>query len=156
MKPHQSILCAIALIPISFSIVSASDTMPANASKQTDRQWKQYLGGRKIVHFSRYSSSFGGGGSSSQSELHFCKNGQFAYASQSSVSMSAGDVSGNSNGRDGNVGTWKIIESNQQAVVVEVADNNGQKGQFALGFGNDGKLYSGGKRFFPAPSDACS
>jgi hypothetical protein len=51
----QSIVGLVALLLFPLSIP------PASASQQTNVQWKKYLGGRKIVQFSNYSSSFGGG-----------------------------------------------------------------------------------------------
>jgi hypothetical protein len=162
MKPHHFILWAIALLPISFSLVSAIDSKPAIASKETDGQWKQYLGGRRIVQFSNYSSSYGGGGMSSQFELQFCKNGKFTYASESSVSMSAGDASGNSSGQDKVNGNWTIIESNPQVVLLEfvysdgIKDNDGLKERFILGLGEDGRLYNNaGKKLLTDVSNAC-
>jgi hypothetical protein len=162
MKPHHFILWAIALLPMSFSLVSAIDNTPAIANQQTDGQWKQYLGGRRIVQFSNYSSGYGGGGMSSQFELQFCKNGKFTYTSQSSVSMSAGDASGNSSGQDSVAGTWKIIESNPQVVLFEVTysdgikDSEGLKERYIIGFGADGKLYNNaGKKLLTEANNAC-
>lgn len=156
MQPHHFILSAIAFVPMSFSLVSAIEDVPAIASKETDRQWKKYLGGRKIVHFSNYSSSFGGGGMSRQSELHFCSNGQFAYASESSVSMSAGDMSGNSAGTNRGQGTWKIIESNPQLVLFEMTSSEGEKHRSVFGMGQDGRLYNAaGKKLLTTASNAC-
>ncbi len=153
MKFHHFVLCAFSLIPMSFSVVSA---IPANASTQTDGLWKQYLGGRKIVQFQNYSSGNGGGGLSGKTEIHFCRNGQIIAGSQNSFTVNAGNSSINSSGKNGGTGTWKIIESNQQAVRIQSTDNNnGQTMQFDLAMGNDRKIYNNGNKFFPGPSDVC-
>lgn len=152
-------LLSTAIVQLADPIVSGAISIgiqPATASKQTDRQWQQYLGGRKIVEFSNYSSSFGGGGMSSQKELHICGNGQFAYAAQSSVSMNVSGANGGSSGRNRSTGTWKIIESNQSGVAVEFTSSTGEKEQGVLGFGQDGRLYNGdGKKLLTAPSESC-
>jgi hypothetical protein len=155
MKLHHFVLCVLALIPMSFPVVSAIDSQPANASAQTDGRWKQYLGGRKIVRFQRYSSGNGGGGITGKTEIHFCKNGQFVYADSNSFTVNAGNSNINSSGQNGNTGTWKIIESNEKAVAIEAKDNNGQTGKFILIAGEDRKIYSNGNKFFPGPSDVC-
>jgi hypothetical protein len=145
----QSIVGLVALLfPLSIA--------PAIASQQTDLQWKKYLGGRKIVQFSNYSSSFGGGGMYSQQELHFCSNGRFDYVSESSVTMNAGEVSGSSGGTNRSTGTWKIIESNPQLVLIEFVSSEGEKQRSLLGFGQDGRLYNdAGKRLLTTASNAC-
>ena len=156
MKFHHFALCVLALMPMSFSVVSAIDSQPANASAQTDRNWKQYLGGRKIVHFQRYSSGNGGGGITGKTELHFCKNGQYIFADSNSFTVNAGNSNVNSSGQSSGAGVWKIIESNERAVAMEVKDNNGQTQKFILTAGEDRKIYSNGNKFFTGPSDACS
>ena len=127
----------VQLADLSVSSTISIGIQPATASKQTDRQWQQYLGGRKIVEFANYSSSFGGGGMSSQKELHICGNGQFAYAAQSSVSMDVSGANGGSSGKNRSTGTWKIVESNQSVVAVEFTSSAGEKEQGVLGFGQD-------------------
>lgn len=152
-------LLSTAIVQLAAPIVSGTISIgiqPATASKQTDQQWRQYLGGRKIVEFSSYSSGYGGGGMSSKKELHICSNGEFAYAAQSLVSMDVSGASAGSSGRNRSTGTWKIIESNQSVVAVEFTSSTGEKEQGALGFGQDGRLYNGsGKKLLTAPSDAC-
>jgi hypothetical protein len=155
MKLFHFALYALTLIPMSFSVVSAIDTAPANASTQTDGAWKQYLGGRKIVRFQNYSSGNGGGGISGKTEIHFCKNGQLIVADSNSFTVNAGNSNINSSGQNGGTGTWKITESNERAVAIAVKDNSGQTQQFVLTAGDDRKIYSNGNKLFPGPSDVC-
>lgn len=157
MKLHHFVLCALALIPISSSFVSAIDTTPVNASEQTNRLWEQYFGGRKIVSFSRYTSGNGGGGMSSTSEFHFCKNGNYIYGSQSSIAVHAGNMSANSNSKDDNTGTWKVLGSNSQKVLMELTDSDGtNKRQSVYTMGTDKRLYgSSGKKLLTGPSQTC-
>jgi hypothetical protein len=158
MKLRHFALCALSLLPISFSAISAIDTAPANANTQTNGLWKQYLGGRKIVNYQRYSSGNGGGGITATTELHFCRNGQYIYRDQNSFTVNAGNSNINSGGQNGNTGTWKIMESNRQAVAIEVKSNSGQIHQFVLIDGTDErgrKLYSNGNKFLPGPSEIC-
>ena len=156
-------LSAIALIQISAPTISSSGKLsigvePAAASKQTNSLWKKYLGGRKVVQFSSYSSGYGGGGGMrSKKELHFCSNGQFAASSSSSVVIDVPGASASDNGSDSETGTWKIIESNQAVVKLEITPNGGAKIVTAIGLGQDGKLYNNtGTRLFTDSSDACS
>ncbi len=140
----------------SFSGTISIGIQPATASKQTNQQWQQYLGGRKIVEFSSYSSGYGGGGMSSKKELHFCSNGRFAYAAQSSLSVDVTGASAGGSGRNSSIGTWKIIESNQSVVAIEFLSSAGEKQQSVLGLGQDGRLYNdAGKKLLTTSSDAC-
>ncbi len=132
------------------------DIQSANATKQSDGLWLKYLGGRKIVQFERYSSGNGGGGISSKKELHFCSNGQYAYGSEGSFSAIVPGASASGSGRNSSSGTWKIIESNQFLAAIEVVSSTGEKEQYLLGFGQDGRLYNrAGDKLLTAPSDAC-
>jgi hypothetical protein len=89
-------------------------------------------------------------------ELHFCKNGQYIFADQNSFSANAGNSNVNSSGQNSGAGNWKILQSNERAVAIEVKDNNGQTQQFVLTAGDDRKIYSNGNKFFPGPSDVCT
>ncbi|WP_310485306.1 hypothetical protein [Chamaesiphon sp. VAR_48_metabat_403] len=132
------------------------DIQSANATQQTDGLWLKYLGGRKIVQFERYSSGNGGGGISSKKEFHFCTNGQFAYGSQGSFTANVPGASASGSGGNSITGTWKIIESNQSLAAIEFAGSTGEKQQYLLGFGQDGRLYNrAGDKLLTAPSDAC-
>ena len=136
--------------------IPAQEPVTANSNSQTDLAWKEYLGGRKIVQFQNYSSGNGGGGISGKTEIHFCKNGQIIAGSQNSFTVNAGNSNINSSGQNGGNGTWKILESNQQAVRIQATDNSsGQTMQFDLAMGDDRKIYSNGNKFFPGPSDVC-
>jgi hypothetical protein len=147
-------LCALTISPNGRLSVGIE---PASASNQTDGLWRQYFGGRKIVEFNNYSSSYGGGGMSSKKELHFCSNGQFAYAADSSVSMNVSGANGSSSGSNSSTGTWKIIESNRSMVAIEFASSAGERQQGAFAIGQDGRLYNGsGKKLLTTASDACN
>lgn len=153
MNLRRFAIGAIALFPLASATIGTPSAM---ASQQTDDQWRQFLNGRKIVQLSNYSSSFGGGGMSSKTELHFCGDGQFAFASESSVSMSGGDLGGSSSGQERSTGSWKIVESNPQVVLLDFVSTQGQRDQVLLGFGQDGRLYNGtGKRLLSDASEVC-
>lgn len=156
MKLRQLAIGTILFFPLASVFVTMLSTPSAIASQQTDAQWRQYLNGRKIVLLSNYSSSFGGGGMSSKSELHFCSSGQFAFASESSVSIASGDLSASNGGQESSTGNWRIVESNSHAVLLEFINTQGQKQQSIVGFGQDGRLYNdAGKRLLTAASEAC-
>ncbi len=154
-------LTAFSLLQLAVPSISSNgkisiDLPTATASQQTDRLWRKYLGGRKIVEFSSYSSGYGGGGMSSKKELHFCSNGQFAYAAQSSVSVDVSGASAGGSGGDRRMGTWKILESNKSLVAIEFMSSAGEKQQSILGLGQDGRLYNNaGKKLLTTSSDAC-
>jgi hypothetical protein len=145
---------SLAILPIGFTLANASSAI---ASSATDRQWQTYLNGSKTVQMSSYSSGNGGGGLSSKKEFHFCSNGELVANFFSSVSVNATGSSFNDGGNEKYTGTWKIVQSNQDYVVVEVTDTNRQKIQVAMGFKQDRqKLYgANGNRLYHVPSDVC-
>ena len=163
MKLHQLTIALTATFLFQLVAPSISpngnisiDIQSASATKQTDKLWLKYLSGRKIVQFERYSSGNGGGGISSKKELHFCTNGQYAYGSEDSFSAIVPGASASGSGGNSSSGTWKIIESNQFLAAIEVISNSGDKRQYILGFGQDGRLYNrAGDKLLTAPSDAC-
>jgi hypothetical protein len=156
MKLRQFAIATIALVPFALGIITTVGMPSAMASRQTDTEWNQYLKGRKFVQFSRYSSSYGGGGMSSKEELHFCSNGQFSFASGGSVSIYGGDLNATSVERDSAIGKWKVIESNSYAVLVRFVARGGETQDSYLGFGEDGHIYnSEGERLYTDASDVC-
>jgi hypothetical protein len=107
---------------------------------------------------SSYSSDSGrGGGFSSKKEVHFCSNGEFAYNSNSSMTVNAGASSAASASNGDSTGTWKIVESTQNRVIMEITDKSGGKANVLFGIGKDGKLYDGANtRWFHVDTDACN
>lgn len=106
---------------------------------------------------SSYSSGNGGGGLSSRKEIHFCSNGEMAITASSSISVNARGSSYSDGGSQKYTGTWKIMQSNEYQVVMEVIDaSSGEKGYMNIGYKQDKKLYSAnGNRLFHVPSDLC-
>jgi hypothetical protein len=157
MKLFHFALYALTLIPMSFSVVSAIDTAPANASEQTDRQWEEYFSSRKIVRFSNYSSGFGSGSRmSSSSAFHFCKNGNYVSSAQSAMAISAGNMSVNSNDKSAYNGSWRVIKSIPQAVIIEFIDSDGEKRFTFYKMGSDKRLYNkSGDKLLTGPSGVC-
>lgn len=137
--------------------IALSTANPAEASKQTDRLWQKNLNGSKAVQMSSYSSGNGGGGLSSRKEIHFCSNGEMAITASSSISVNARGSSYSDGGSQKYTGTWKIMQSNEYQVVMEVIDaSSGEKGYMNIGYKQDKKLYSAnGNRLFHVPSDLC-
>jgi hypothetical protein len=157
MKLFHFALYALTLIPMSFSVVSAIDTAPANASEQTDRQWEEYFSSRKIVRFSNYSSGFGSGSRmSSSSAFHFCKNGNYVSSAQNAMAISAGNMSANSNDKSVYNGSWKVIKSTSEVVIVEFINSDGEKRFMLYKMGSDKRLYNkSGDKLLTGPSGIC-
>ncbi len=72
-----------------------------------------------------------------------------------SLVVNADSSNFHSNGQNDSTGIWKITESSDRTVGIEVKDNNVQAGQFVLIAGDDRKIYRNDNKLFPAPSDLC-
>jgi hypothetical protein len=156
MKLRHFFLCALSLIPMSFSVVSAIDSAPASASEQTDRQWEEYFNSRKIVSFSNYSSGFGNSSRmSSSSAFHFCKNGNYVSSVQSSMTISAGNMSTSSNDRSAYDGSWKVVKSTPKSVIVQFVNSDGKQEFVLYEMRSDKRLYRSGKKLLTGPSGVC-
>jgi hypothetical protein len=57
-----------------------------------DEEWKNILVHARLTYLSSYSTS--GGGSSSEANIHLCREGHFKYTSSSSTSLDVGGVFG--------------------------------------------------------------
>ncbi len=167
MKVHQLTLglTAIALLQMFIPTISSGSKIgfginPATASSSTDAGWRQYLGGRKIVEQSTYSSGYGGGGGMrSKTEIHFCSDGQVGVVSSSSVVINVPGIDGSSgNDNSTSIGTWKITKSDRSKVTMELGDpTTGQKIASVLLKGQDNRLYNiNGKQLVTTKSEACN
>ena len=158
-------LTAIALLQMFVPTISSGSKISfgldsASASSSTDATWRKYLGGRKIVEQSSYSSGYGGGGGMrSKKEIHFCSDGQVGFVSTSSVVINVPGIDGSSgNDSTAAVGTWKITKSDRSKVTLELGDpTTGQKIDSVILMGQDGRAYNlNGKQLITTKSEACN
>jgi hypothetical protein len=135
---------------------------PTQASEEIDQLWRNYFGGRMIVHYSSYSSGGGGGGTSSRSAQHFCSNGAYAAGSSSSIIINTDGSSLSSSDSDSSTGTWQIVQSgvlenrNSIGVIVQLNLSNGETKQIAYELRKDRRLYTArGTKLLTGASDVC-
>lgn len=131
---------SLAILPIGLALL---DSNPVLASMQTDKTWKAYFSGSKVVKLSSYSSGDGGRGSSSKQEIHFCSNGSAVYNSSTSMTENVDGSSAVSAVNSSSTTTWKIVESKVDLVILETIDRSGIKAKSSFKIGQGGKLYDG-------------
>jgi hypothetical protein len=129
---------SLAILPIWLPLL---DSNPVLASTQTDKTWKAYFSGSKVIKLSSYSAGNGGGASISKQEIHFCSNGSAVHNSSSSMTENIEGSSAVSAVNSSSTTTWKIVESKVDRVILETIDLSGIKAKSSFRIGQGGKLY---------------
>jgi hypothetical protein len=127
----------------------------AGGTSAVAKEWTDYLAGRLMTYMSSYSS--GGEGSafsSSKREMYLCRDGRFAYESESSVSVDVEGVSGLDAGGGSDSGQWRIITQGD-LVGIEFTWSSGQTSQHQLDYVNGETLVDGERWFVTDDNPYC-
>lgn len=98
---------------------------PANLKQN----WQNQLAGR-LLSSSRANNSNSQNGlaaSNSETKLALCRDGRYAFQSNSQVSVSAGDFSTFSNDSSQSEGTWRLEFANQNGAIIALTENGLQR-----------------------------
>jgi hypothetical protein len=133
----------------------------AKFSKPTNtgliEEWQQLLSGKMLKKMdSPYSgdASGGYGAYSSEETLHLCANGNYSYASSSSLGVDGGGgSSGYSGGSQGEQGKWKVVVMGNQVTLLLEASSGGQT-HMSLAFDGE-RTFLNGDRAYRVKSDLC-
>jgi hypothetical protein len=124
-------------------------------------QWYQHLAGKRLTQMESYYSSGGsvdgystGGGYSSQSIIHLCRDKTFTAIQQGGVSVDAGGGFGSGGSNSQYEGTWTLI-TNGQVVGLILMSSVGGRAEFAMEF-NQGQTFANGVRTFLTDDSVCT
>jgi len=124
-------------------------------------QWYQHLAGKRLTQMESYYSSGGsvdgystGGGYSSQSIIHLCRDKTFAAIQQGGVSVDAGGGFGSGGSNSQYEGTWTLI-TNGQVVGLILMSSVGGRAELAMEF-NQGQTFANGVRTFVTDDSVCT
>lgn len=99
------------------------------------REWKERLTGRRLSHFSRYSSG-SGGGSTSRTQLDLCREGHFYDQRHSGASFDAGGGAGGyAFGDRRGAGEWDVVTRDGEA-VLRLRYYDGDVAEYAVRWGD--------------------
>lgn len=127
-------------LEIASSVVFSKVSEPA-----LDEAWERSFANVRLTYMSSYSGG-SSGGSSAKSTIDLCANKNFTYSSSSSLSIDVGGAFGSSSGSDRGNGKWKVINRQQQPVLV-LNFTDGRIWEYNLEF-RDQKYYLNGTRYF--------
>jgi hypothetical protein len=127
---------------------------PVARPGELEQAWTELLAGHMLRYFSSYGSGGGGGGMSSSRVLHLCRDGRFAYAGNSLVTMNVPGGSASSGGRDGARGRWQLESATRDTVVLVLVEDGGQQTRWHVRY-DGSKTLVNGRRWFRVASDAC-
>lgn len=116
--------------------------------------WRTSLRDARLAYLSSYhraGSTYDGystGGSySSREEIHLCRDGQFRYASDSSLSVDTGGAFGHDSDSDRGHGRWEVKADMTGRPLLHLAFNDGSATDYTLTLEN-GKTYLNGARYY--------
>lgn len=110
------------------------------------KAWRERITGKKLTRLESYNSSGGAGGYSSRTDIVLRADRRFTFASDSSVSMSAGGASGGSSGTKKAEGKWRVTSRGTQTVLA--LQTEGRPEEFFVLTADAEKTFLNGNRWF--------